>query len=212
MTLDILEILQVEVNGVAEVQFYVKPNLNRALQAQTISPAGQMMVGNHATMYDYWQARHGDKFFDMSTVTHLGTVIENNLKRYYMEKKGHSTLSDLRTDPHFSKGIFQRVQSWQNNGVVQLYNDELGYDLNGNPHLPSIQEVMMHRHLYAHNSGLLDDEYIDNIRTITGQDITTLSSFKSLPYPKEDTYWFEPLQRLSEFIEETRRFFRQFPL
>ena len=209
--MNVLEILQVEVNGVAEVHFYVKPVLNRVLQTHTITPAGKMMVGNFATMYEYWQARLGDKFFDMSTTIRLGTVIESNLKRYYMEKKGHSNLADWRSDRRFSKGIFQRVQSWQTDGVVQLYNDELGHDLNANPHLPFIQELMMHRHLYAHNSGLLDDEYIDRIRTITGQDIREHPDFTTLSYPTEDTYWFEPLQRLTTFIEETRSFFRDFP-
>jgi hypothetical protein len=30
-------------------------------------------------------------------------------------------------------------------------------------------------------------------------------------YPAEDVYWFEPLKRLNVYIEEARRFFRQFP-
>jgi hypothetical protein len=177
MSLDLAEVLQVEINRVAEVHFYVKPVLNRALQAHTITSAGKMMIGEYDSMYEYWQARHGDKWFDMSTVIRLGTAIENNLKRYYMEKKGHATLADLRHDPRFDKGIFQRVQSWQTNGVLQLYNEELSFDLRSNPHLPSAQELMMHRHLYAHNSGLLDDEYIDRIQTITGQDMVKSWSF-----------------------------------
>ena len=42
----------------------------------------------------------------------------------------------------------------------------------------------MHRQLYAHNSGLLDDEYIDNIRQITGEDIRTHPSLAQSNYPK----------------------------
>jgi hypothetical protein len=103
----------------------------------------------------------------------LGTAIELGLREYYMDRKGHSTLAELRSDPRYEKNIFQQVQSWQPHGVIVLYKNEIEYDLTGNPHLQSIQETMMHRHLYAHNSGLLDDEYIDRIQRITGEDISS---------------------------------------
>jgi hypothetical protein len=141
------------------------------------------------------------------------TNIQGRLQNaYYMDRKSYSTLIDLRNDARCKKGIFQRVQNWQGvNGVISLYRDEIGYDLTTNSHLHAIQEAMMHRHLYAHNSGLLDDEYIDNIRQITGEDIRTHPSLAQSNHPAEDVYWFEPLDRLNLHIEEARRFFRRFP-
>jgi hypothetical protein len=166
----------------------------------------------HATYYDQWRATAADKFFDMSTMIRLGTAIELCLRTYYMQRKGHSTLIDLQSDPRYRKGIFQRVQNCQQqNGAIVLYRDEIGYDLANNPHLSAIQEMIMHRHLYAHNSGLLDDEYIDNIRTMTGKDLRVHPEITASNYPAEDVYWFEPLERLNVYIEEARRFFRQFP-
>jgi hypothetical protein len=129
-----------------------------------------------------------------------------------MYRKGHSTLTELQNDPHYQKGVFQRVQSWQRaNGAIGLYSDDLGYDLTSNPHLQTMQEAMAHRHLYAHNSGLLDDQYIANIETITGTDLRTQPGLAARGYPAEDVYWFEPLGRLNLFIEQARRFFPPFP-
>ena len=94
--------------------------------------------------------------------------------------------------------------------MIELYKSELQYDLKTNLHLKAVQEAMMHRHLYAHNSGLLDDNYIKRIKQITGEDLLSLPEV-STHYPATDTYWFRPLKRLNLFIEEARRFFRIFP-
>jgi hypothetical protein len=185
--------------------------IEATLREIVINPEVKHIVGDFATDYDLWRGTLADRFFDMGTMVRLGTAIELGLRSYYMDRKGHSTLVDLRNDPRYQKNIFQRVQSGQPNGVIVLYSDAIGYDLTSNPHLQSIQETMMHRHLYAHNSGLLDDEYIEKIQRITGEDIRTRPAFTSSNYPAEDVYWFEPLTRLNVFIEEARRFFRQFP-
>jgi hypothetical protein len=96
-------------------------------------------------------------------------------------------------------------------GAVDLaFSGVPNYDLTTNPELSAIQEAMMHRHLYAHNSGLVDDDYIDKLRRITGHDLASDSRI-SASYPNDDTYWFEPLKSLNTLIESTRRFFRAFP-
>jgi hypothetical protein len=95
---------------------------------------------------------------------------------------------------------------WHANGVIPLYPRELGLDLTENSALPSIQEAMMHRHLYAHASGLLDADYIGKIKLITGQDLMLNPAIRDT-YPAHDTYWFEPLCRLPHLIEEARSFF-----
>jgi len=199
-----------EINRVAEVHFSIRPVLVRALREQYITDEGRKWVGNFENYYDLWTATFSDKFFDMATAIRLGSVIENCLKRYYMDKKGYINISQLKTDPNYRRGIFQQVQSDQNKGVIWLYNEADIYDLSTNQHLVSIQEAMMHRHLYAHNSGIIDDDYIDKIKKITGQDIKTLPEIAA-SYPTNDTYWFEPLRRLNDFIEEARRFFNLFP-
>src|SRR4051794_2229011 len=154
--------LQSEINWVAEIHFYIRHVIEARLKSTVITPEGKALVGEYDTELDRWRGTFADKFFDMSTMIRLGTAIEICLRTYYMDRKGYLTLIDLRNDARYENGIFQRVQNWQRaNGVLSLYEDEIGYDLANNPHLRAIQEAMMHRHLYAHNSGLIDDEYID---------------------------------------------------
>jgi hypothetical protein len=199
-----------EINRVAEVHFFIRPVLVRALRQQSITDEGRKLVGNFENYYGLWTASFSDNFFDMATAIRLGSVIENCLKKYYMDQKGYITISQLKTDRNYKRGIFQQVQSDQRKGVIWLYNEAGIYDLSTNKHLVSIQEAMMHRHLYAHNSGIIDDDYIDKIEKITGQDIKALPQIAA-SYPTNDTYWFEPLTRLNDFIEEARRFFSLFP-
>jgi len=199
-----------DINRVAEVHFYLRPVLLKALREQSITDEGRKLVGNFENYYELWTATFSDKFFDMATAIRLGSVIEKCLKNYYMDKKGYINISQLKTDPNYKRGIFQQVQSYQNKGVIWLYNKADIYDLSTNKHLVSIQEAMMHRHLYAPNSGIIDDDYIDKMKKITGQDIKTLPEIAA-SYPTNDTYWFEPLTRLNDFIEEARKFFDLFP-
>ena len=204
--------LQNEINAVAQIHFHISRVIEAGLKSTMITPEERTIVGEYNTELDRWRDTFADKFFDTSTAIRLGTAIEICLRTYYMDRKSYSTLIDLRNDARCKKGIFQRVQNWQGaNGVISHYRDEIGYDLTTNSHLHAIQEAMMHRHLYAHNSGLLDDEYIDNIRQITGENIRTHPSLAQSNHPAEDVYWFEPLDRLNLHIEEARRFFRRFP-
>jgi hypothetical protein len=199
-----------EIDRVAEIHFFLRPLLNNSLKNHPITPEGQMRAGGFDNYFDYWHDRFGDRFFDMATIIRLGTVIENCLKYYYMKRKGHATLIDLKADPKYKPNIFQRIQSNQTDNALKLYKDELGYDLNSNPHLKEMQEAMAHRHLYAHNSGLIDEKYINDIKRITRVDISTHPDIAS-SYPNQDVYWFEPLKRLDSFIEGAKNFFGQFP-
>lgn len=198
-----------EINRVAEVHFLLRPVLSNSLKQQVITDEGRKIVGNFQTYKDLWIASFSDRFFDMATMIRLGSVIEGCLKTYYMYKKGYTNVLQLKADPKYEHNIFQRVQSWQRNGVITLYKNELGYDLSTNLHLVSIQEAMMHRHLYAHNSGIIDDDYISKIQKITGQNIKMIPEIAK-NYPTNDTYWFEPLKRLNYFIEESRSFLSDF--
>ena len=201
---------QRELNRIKEVHFFLRPVLSKALESHLIADEIRKHVGNYANYKEIWTTSFSDRFFDMATAIRLGSAIEGCLKAYYMDKKGHSNIPDLEADPSYKKNIFQRVQSWQPDGVIPLYKNELGYDLSTNHELPAVQEAMMHRHLYAHNSGIIDDSYIDKIKKITGDDIATDATIAA-SYPNHDTYWFEPLKKLNEFIEAAWRFFDAFP-
>jgi hypothetical protein len=200
-----------QLNRVAETQYYLRPQLIGALKSQILTEPAKKIIGNHTSYADYWTASLSDKFFDMATMNRLGTSIEGCLKWYYMMKKGYANNVQLRADPHWKKNIFQRVQTWQPDGVLSLYGNQLAFDLTTIKELAAIQEMMMHRHLYTHSSGLLDDEYLKRIKQITGQDILVMHPEIAKSYPNQDTYWFEPLDRLAQFIELARKFFGQFP-
>ncbi|MDJ0675944.1 MAG: hypothetical protein QNJ36_11270 [Calothrix sp. MO_167.B42] len=198
-----------KINRVAEIHYYLRPVLSRALEQQKITDEGRKIAGNYKTYKDIWEGSFSDKFFDMTTMIFLGSTIEVCLKEYYMDKKGYTKISELKDDPKYKHGIFQRFQSSNRTDVVTLYKEELNYDLLTNPHFASIQEAMQHRHLYAHNSGVIDDQYIQKIVQITGQDISLMPEVAN-SYRQKDTYWFKPLRRLNYFIDETRMFFSIF--
>jgi hypothetical protein len=202
--------LDQQLNRIAWTQHILRDQLFRALQASAITPAGQALTGGHPNMAALWTAEYGDKFFDMGTMIRLGSAVEGCFKSFYMHKKGHKNRAQLQADAACKKGVFQRVQAWQSDSVIVLYRKELGVDLTTNPHLTPVQELMTHRHLYAHASGLIDDDYIEQIKKITGQDLLAIPEIAK-SYPTDDLYWFEPLRRLPYFLDEARAFFAAFP-
>lgn len=72
-----------------------------------------------------------------------------------------------------------------------------------------MRELMVYRHLYAHRSGVVDEQFIRDHRSITATDLTP--EFAKLGYPDQDVYWFEPLHQLNDLITTARRFFRNLP-
>lgn len=65
------------------------------------------------------------------------------------------------------------------------------------------------RNLYAHNVGIIDDEYIEDWKRLTGEDL--LAVMTASGYPASDAYWFRPLLELSAYIENLREFVRALP-
>lgn len=90
------------------------------------------------------------------------------------------------------------------NGAIPLLLD-VGVDLEKLSDFPTIQELMLHRHLYAHNLGVIDDSYIEDLKNLTGTDLLDKPEISS-KYPAEDVYWFEPLGRINLYIEAVRGF------
>lgn len=200
-----------QINRVAETAFSIRPIMKSALKNQILTDDTRKYLGHDFKNYlEFWEASYSDRFFDMSTLIRLGSAIEGCLKWYYMNRKGYANIPELKNDSSYRINIFQRVQTFQNDGVINLYMKELNFDLRNIPELNLIQEAMQNRHLYAHNSGIIDDDYVDKIKRITGYDLLSNPDITQ-SYPLQDTYWFEPLKRIPDFIEGTRRFFKAFP-
>ncbi|MFL6098594.1 MAG: hypothetical protein ACJ71T_01415 [Actinomycetales bacterium] len=53
--------------------------------------------------------------------------------------------------------------------LVELIRTDCGYDLEGNSEFSAMRELMAHRHLFAHRSGLVDQQYLDDLRLVTGK-------------------------------------------
>ena len=195
-----------ELNRIAELHYFYRSILSEGLKTRTITQEGKGIVGNFNTYYDYWIAAHGDRFFDMGTIIRLGSTIESILRNYYMSKVGHKSLLDLRSDQDYRRGIFQRIHPWSGNDTaIALFGRRLGVNLEGVARFKGVQELMLHRHLYAHNCGLLDDEYLGRLKQLTGIDLMGDQGI-SATYPAQDTYYFSPLNRLNDFIEQSREF------
>ena len=198
------------IERVAETHYIIRPVLKGALTSQVLMPEGKTMFPNCSTYWDVWTQRLSDRFFDMGTLIRAAASVETTLRDYYMLKKGHQNLTQLRQDPQYKQNIFQRLMPWNGaDGAIPLFLT-VGVDLKAFTELPTLQELMLHRHLYAHNLGVIDDQYIDRLKKLTGRDLLTDPTI-STSYPAQDVVWFEPLGRINDFIEAVRRFFRQLP-
>lgn len=197
------------VNGVAEVQFFLRHQLRNVLESQVFSDTDHVrrFVGDSKNWLEFWEGQSGQQFFDMATLVRLATTVETLLRDYYRTCLGHPSISALA--PRGGRGVFQRLLPWSKQNVIDLYIADLGVDLTENPELRRSQELMVSRHLYGHSSGLVTEEYLGNWKRLTGEDLR--GNFQLSSYPEEDVYWFRPLEELNDFIEDVRRFFRWFP-
>lgn len=187
----------------AEMQYMIMPTLRNALKSQILFEEGKRLFPDAENYEDVWKSRFGDRFLNMSTLIRVASSIENILRDYYMYKKGHRNLIDLKSDSKYKQGVFQRIMPW-GEGAIQLLSS-LGIDLTIKKDWKIMQEIMLHRHLYTHNSGLLDEKYISELKALTGLDLTEDKSISAL-YPAQDVYYFAPLENLGQFIEAGRRF------
>lgn len=206
------ESLQPQLKRLEESQYFLRTQIENALKSYVINKDQSWLHGHYNTYYDLWTATFSDRFYDMMTASRIGTVIESNLRTYYMERRGITSSGQLLEDDGYKfckKGLFQRVQGWQQNGVITLYRKYIDYDLTENINLQNVQVAMLDRHLYSHNSGLIDDAYIEGIKKVTG--INLLADPMIGDYPNEEVYWLGPLKHLNEMIWSTRCFFEAFP-
>lgn len=199
-----------DLERVAETHFMIRPTLNSALKNHVLTAEGQATSPGCSTYFDVWTKNYSDRFFDMGTLIRAAASVETSLRDYYAQKKGYLDLSQLRQDSNYKKNIFQRVMPWHgNDGAIALLK-RVNVDITVIPELPIVQELVLHRHLYAHNLGVIDDDYIKNLKRLTSVDLQANPSVAA-QYPAQDVIWFEPLSRLNVFIEAVRSFVRALP-
>jgi hypothetical protein len=199
-----------DVNRVAEMQFLIRPQIEGALKAQILNTGEESIraiVGDAMTYFDLWERQRGPQFFDMSTLVRLASTVETLMRTYYRTCLGRPSISQLSVD----RAAFQRFFPWSQNNVMDVFFADLGVDLAQNPELPRVQRLMCHRHLYAHSSGLVTDEFLRNWQRLTCEDLRTDPSLAAYP-AQDDVYFFRPLKELDAYIEDVRRFFRGFPV
>lgn len=199
-----------DLERVAETHFMLRPTLNSALKKNALTTEGQALLPGCSTYFDVWTKSYSDRFFDMGTLIRAAASVETSLRDYYAQKKGYLNLSQLRQDPNYKKNIFQRVMPWHGNDGAIMLLKTVNVDITTIPQLPTIQELVLHRHLYAHNLGVIDDEYINNLKRLTMVDLQADPKVASR-YPAQDVCWFEPLGRIPVFIEAVRSFVRVLP-
>lgn len=169
---------------------------------------GQPSAGGNTDFWTWWTGRFGDRFFDMGTLIRAAAGVETGLRDYLCRKRTFSNLDQLRShlakDRKWRGAVFQRIQPWHTgDGAKDLLQAELGYDLTTNPHLRNVQELVLHRHLYAHQAGVLDDYYIEDWKKLTGEDLAADPMVEGT-YPAQDAYWFRPLDRLADYINAAK--------
>jgi hypothetical protein len=199
------------IERIAESQFMIRPMLKDRLASQELTDDARKLLGKpYKNYYELWTGSLSDKFHDMTTMIRLGAAIEEELRNVYMHTKGHVNLSALKADTDYRRGAFQRIQPWQiKAGTAQHTLNLVGYNLFANSQVTAAQRTMLHRNLYAHNIGLIDEDYIINWLRLTSEDIAPIVA--SLGYPTNDTYWFRPLDELDGTIENLRKFVRELP-
>ena len=187
-----------EIERVAEAHFYLRHVLENGLN-YPLTDVGRANLGNHDSFLEYWRSSFGDRFFDMTTFIRLGSAFESGLRNFHHSHGGVE-----------KRGLYQRIVSDDGlEELVKAIRADCGYNLGTNDQLPIMREMMVNRHLYAHRSGLIDEQYLNDYAALTGQDLRP--NLRALGYPDQQVYWFKPLRQLSEFIEGAREFFRSLP-
>jgi hypothetical protein len=195
---------QSSVERVAQTHYMIRPILEAALEAQRIVPTAPESFRNYADMRELWRADFGERFFDMSTLLRLAVAVEVGMRDEFVRLSRLASHATVKAAPL----AFQRLDPQHRKGACALFAT-VAYQLPGNSQFATMRELFVHRHLYAHRAGLVDDRYILDLKQLTQIDIT--SDIAAYGWPAEDVYWFRPLDRLPAFLEAARHFFLEFP-
>ena len=193
---------------IRESEYFLRRQIESNLKSIKFNDQEKEKYGDHDTYFDLWCATLSDKFYDMTTIVRLGTIIEGCLKDYYQDKKGFSNRKQLNDHIDSNQNVFQQVLPWHSDGVLNRIKAEFSVDSFSISELPVLQETMLLRHLYAHNSGLIDEKFVRDYKRLIGTDLGDANSaYKN--FENQDYYYFEPLSRVSNYLSETERFFHK---
>lgn len=195
----------------AETHFYFKRLLEKALRGQMLTDDARNLFGQDwRTDFERWEGNFSRHFFDMTTMVRLAVATETALRDSYMRVKDISTLGELKQLASYKQGVFQRIQPWHNGaGTAAGIFAEISIDVQTLPSILVAQKVMLHRHLYAHSAGVIDEKYVDDWKKLTGEDLLKRPTLQQ--FLVEDLYWFEPLNSLTEYINDLRKFVTALP-
>jgi len=204
------------IGRIKELHFFIRPVLDDALKRFQFNDEGKKYFGNKNNYFESYTSSFGYKFFDMGTLIRLASAIEVTLRDYYMQRKGLKNIHELqgyllnlaksRKDIKINTLIFQKISP--GGKLLDFYKEEIDYDLNTNKYIKIVQEIMANRHLYAHNQGIVDRKYINDIKVITGVDL----SEGATKYLDDEYYEWGPLAKLNEYVEVAGKFFKEFPI
>ena len=211
------------INRVAAADRAIRPMTDRALRKQVLPEDGRRFAPSGAkTLYDMFEADYTLDFMRMGTFQRLGSVLEVTLRDYYMERRSLTRPgldSDLRgVGKQFSGAVFQRVKPGGAGNVQSLFSSAFGFELNDGKGFDAVQEYFVHRHLYTHRDGRVDERYLTDLEAVSGADerarveAAVLEQAGVQSVEEADVYWFEPLrQHFSRYIDAAASVVRDLP-
>ncbi len=210
------------INRIEAAERVLVPILRKALSKRTLTPEmRQVMPEGCETLLDVFHRDHTINFMRMGSFLRLGATLERFVRAYYMEKVQLTTTAELREDLTALGGGFEPFvfrsfylsPARSHPTVVDLYARRLGINLGDKVGFSSVQEYFIHRALYVHKNGQVDDEYLDQIAALLGKDErdrieAAIMSVSPVEHVEDaHAYWFEPIDKnLQHYIDRAMRF------
>ncbi len=182
----------------------------KAFKGFVINPNARELLGGSTTLHEYWVGTRSDIYFDMGTFVRLGSETEGAFRDYYMFSLKLPNLNELKSSLPKAGPVFQRVKSGDT--LQKLYLKDLKINLEEFPEFALIKEFVIHRHLYAHNSGYLDEQFFKDMKEYCEIDLLANDpEFSELGWPTKDLVYTSPLRRIGEFSTAISSLFKKLP-
>jgi hypothetical protein len=99
----------------------------------------------------------------MGNFIRLGGEIEIFFQQYYGERKGIPWRSKSCANPVFQKVLMNEKKKIP---LVEYFKKHLSVDISKLPKFVSIQRYFVDRHLYTHQTGLADEQYLKQVALV----------------------------------------------
>lgn len=204
----------VNLQGIVRAEYVLFQALANALMELDVSGPGM----EKKNAYTFFTETHDIDRLRVGNYLRLGGELEVFFGHYYALKKN----VPWRSQQIRSMGpVFQRVlpsPKYPVPGLVDLYLKDLGMDLRTVPKFKSIQEYFVHRHLYTHQTGLLDRKYLDDLERVVGKgerdsiETDALRTGKGAAIEDVTVYSFKPIsERFSTLLNDAIKFVTALP-